>query len=201
MPLKRQYTAVIRSMEAKVEALENKLADIRSSVTAVENAVKDMPAALMAMLEKSLVRSIQVSETSVQVQKGVGVSEKSSETMREMTGVGSSSKVELPSFDGNDPAGWISRAEVYFRVHDTPPEVKVSLAQPCMDGSTTHFFNSIVDEDRSLTWEGLKDVLLERYGGNGEGDVYEQLIDLHQAISVLSNCGAMVAMADIHGGF
>ncbi|MCH92914.1 retrotransposon gag protein, partial [Trifolium medium] len=79
-----------------------------------------------------------------------------------------------------DPAGWISRAEIYFRVQETPPEIKVSLAQVCMEGSTIHFFNSIVDEDLTLTWEGLKEALLERYGGIGEGDVYEQLTALRQ---------------------
>ncbi|MCH80314.1 Ty3/gypsy retrotransposon protein, partial [Trifolium medium] len=89
-------------------------------------------------------------------------------------------KVELPSFDGDDPAGWISRAEVYFRVQGTTPEVKVSLAQLCMEGSTIHFFNSLIGEDEELTWEMLKEALMERYGGHGDGDVYEQLTDLKQ---------------------
>ncbi|MCI57590.1 retrotransposon-derived protein PEG10-like, partial [Trifolium medium] len=80
-------------------------------------------------------------------------------------------KVELPSFDGDDPAGWISRAEVYFRVQGTTPKVKVSLAQLCMEGSTIHFFNSLIGEDEELTWEMLKEALMERYGGHGEGDV------------------------------
>ncbi|MCI11662.1 hypothetical protein A2U01_0032764, partial [Trifolium medium] len=89
-------------------------------------------------------------------------------------------KVELPMFDGEDPAGWISRAEVYFRVQDTSPEVKVSLAQLCMEGPTIHFFNSLLDEGGGITWEYLKGELLERYGGHGEGDVYEQLMTLKQ---------------------
>ncbi|KAI5387146.1 hypothetical protein KIW84_073340 [Lathyrus oleraceus] len=59
-------------------------------------------------------------------------------------------KVELPSFNGEDPVGWISRAEVYFRVLDTSPEVKSAL--------------------------------LERYGGNGEGDVYEHLSSCQSCI-------------------
>ncbi|MCI73769.1 retrotransposon gag protein, partial [Trifolium medium] len=53
-------------------------------------------------------------------------------------------KVELPVFDGDDPTGWISRVEVYFRVHETTPEVKVNLAQLCMGGPTIHFFNSLL---------------------------------------------------------
>ncbi|MCH79689.1 Ty3/gypsy retrotransposon protein [Trifolium medium] len=93
-------------------------------------------------------------------------------------------KVELPMFDGEDPAGWISRAEIYFRVQGTSPEVKVSLAQLCMEGSTIHFFNSLISEDEEMTWEMLKESLLERYGGRGEGDVYEQLTELKQEGSV-----------------
>jgi hypothetical protein len=89
-------------------------------------------------------------------------------------------KVELPMFNGEDPAGWISRAEVYFRVQGTSPEVKVSLAQLCMEGATIHFFNSLIGEDEGLNWEGLKEALLGRYGGHGDGDVYEQLTDLKQ---------------------
>ncbi|CAJ2668611.1 unnamed protein product [Trifolium pratense] len=93
-------------------------------------------------------------------------------------------KVELPTFDGEDPAGWISRAEIYFRVQDTMPEVKVKLAQLCMEGSTIHFFNSLIGEDEDLTWEKLKEALLGRYGGHGEGDVYEQLTELKQTGTV-----------------
>ncbi|GAU49725.1 hypothetical protein TSUD_407960 [Trifolium subterraneum] len=90
----------------------------------------------------------------------------------------SAKKVELPSFDGDDPAGWISRAEVYFRVQGTSPEVKVELGQLCMEGHTIHFFNSLVGEDETMTWESLKETLLERYGGHG--DVYEQLTEMKQ---------------------
>ncbi|MCH81241.1 Ty3/gypsy retrotransposon protein, partial [Trifolium medium] len=49
-----------------------------------------------------------------------------------------------------------------------------------MEGSTIHFFNSLLREFEDLTWEGLKEALLERYGGHGEGDVYEQLTELKQ---------------------
>lgn len=93
-------------------------------------------------------------------------------------------KVELPSFNGEDPAGWISRAEVYFRVQGTLPELKVSLAQLCMEGATIHFFNSLVGEDEGLSWEKLKESLLARYGGHGDGDVYEQLTGLKQSGTV-----------------
>jgi hypothetical protein len=87
-------------------------------------------------------------------------------------------------FDGEDPAGWISRAEVYFPVQGTRPEVKVCLAHLCMEGATIHFFNSLINDEEELTWEQLKEALLERYGGHGDGDIYEQLTELKQRGSV-----------------
>ncbi|MCI38305.1 retrotransposon gag protein, partial [Trifolium medium] len=53
-----------------------------------------------------------------------------------------------------------------------------------MEGPTIHFFNSLIGEEENLTWERLKEALLERYGGHGEGDVYEQLKELKQEGSV-----------------
>lgn len=93
-------------------------------------------------------------------------------------------KVELPQFDGEDLAGWIVRAEIYFRVQGTHPERRVELAQLCMEGHTIHFFKALMDDDEHLTWEKLKAALLERYGGIGEGSVFEQLSALTQEAGV-----------------
>jgi hypothetical protein len=49
-----------------------------------------------------------------------------------------------------------------------------------MEGPTIHFFNSLLDEEEVPTWERVKTALLERYGGQGDGDVYEQLAGLRQ---------------------
>ncbi|MCI37548.1 retrotransposon gag protein, partial [Trifolium medium] len=49
-----------------------------------------------------------------------------------------------------------------------------------MEDSTIHVFNSLIGEEEDLTWEALKEALLERYGGHDEGDVYEQLTELKQ---------------------
>jgi len=62
-------------------------------------------------------------------------------------------KVELPLFNDEDPAGWIVRAKMYFQVHETHPHIKVKLAQLYMEGSTIHFFKSLIDENTILTWE------------------------------------------------
>lgn len=93
-------------------------------------------------------------------------------------------KAELPMFDREDPTGWIVCVEVHFQVQEMHPDVKVSLAQLCMDGSTIHFFKSLLNEHNVLTWEQLKAELLERYGGIGDGDIFEQLAAIQQEGSI-----------------
>ncbi|XP_020229533.1 uncharacterized protein LOC109810472 [Cajanus cajan] len=49
-----------------------------------------------------------------------------------------------------------------------------------MDGPTIHFFGSVVEVREELTWEKFKVELLERYGGIGDGNIFEQLTALRQ---------------------
>ena len=93
-------------------------------------------------------------------------------------------KIELPSFYGDDPVGWIVRAKIYFSVQETREAVHVSLAQLCMEGGTIHFFHSLLNKYENLSWEDLKREMLERYGGRGEGNVYDQLASLKQSGSM-----------------
>lgn len=183
----------IKQMEAKVEALESEISEVRTTLADVQNAVRENHANLLAMLEKCLGKTMFEEEGPGGSAKGTPANTpllETKESKRAHTNrIREESlaefrhavkKVELPSFTGEDPAGWISRAEIYFRVQDTTPEIKVRLAQLCMEGPTIHFFNSLIGENEDLSWENLKDELLGRYGGHGEGDVYEQLTELKQ---------------------
>ncbi|MCI08505.1 retrotransposon gag protein [Trifolium medium] len=192
MPPKRNQLAIIRSMEAKIATLEEEIMGVKTTLSAMEK----NQAALLALFERSLGKSVRTDDESVVndgspvmrregSSKGLGKSSTSQlrdDALLEFRQ--SAKKVELPMFNGEDPAGWISRAEVYFRVQESSPVVKVNLAQLCMEGPTIHFFNSLINDEEELTWERLKDALMERYGGNGEGDVYEQLTELKQRGSV-----------------
>ncbi|KAJ9543643.1 hypothetical protein OSB04_023350 [Centaurea solstitialis] len=93
-------------------------------------------------------------------------------------------KVELPMFDGDDPVGWITRAEVYFEVQGTPSNVKVKLAKLSMEGATIHWFNLLWATTENLTWERFKQALIERYGGRQSDNPFEELKDLNQTGSV-----------------
>jgi hypothetical protein len=77
------------------------------------------------MIEKGGFKSIVTEEESVQMdgsgKKAEGSSQKTDPTHSQQSHGdlwsefrNSAKKVELPMFSGEDPAGWISRADVYF---------------------------------------------------------------------------------------
>ncbi|PNX95443.1 retrotransposon-related protein [Trifolium pratense] len=89
-------------------------------------------------------------------------------------------KVELPSFDGEDPVGWIKRAETYFEVQGTTEEVKVRLAKLSMEGTTIHWFTLWKETEDELSRLKLKQALIEGYGGRQCDNPFEELKDLQQ---------------------
>jgi hypothetical protein len=179
-------------MVTRIVALEGEIAGIKATLSSMEQG----QATLIAMFEKSLGKRkedggvVVVEETpekgpgdgSKPKTEGSSANDNNDAALLEFRQA--VKKVELPMFDGGDPAGWISRAEVYFRVQGTRPEVKVCLAQLCMEGGTIHFLNSLINDEEGLTWEQLKQALLDRYGGHGDGDIYEQLTELRQTGNV-----------------
>ncbi|MCH96321.1 retrotransposon gag protein, partial [Trifolium medium] len=189
MPTHKSQSQIvlIRGMDEKVASLEAEISGMKTSMAAMERNQER----IIALFEKSLGKKITTEDERPvdDVAKTIGeasVHRNTQSSNNQLEGDAlaefrrSVKKVELPTFDGEDPAGWISRAEVYFRVQDTRSEVKVNLAQLCMEGPTIHFFNSLINENENLNWDQLKQALLERYGGHGEGDVYEQLTELRQ---------------------
>lgn len=188
-------------MEGRVASLENEISKLKASVEVLrsqsekQNTKQDTIAAnqekLMDLFTKSFGKdNPEDGESSAgKNSRGKGAkgdAEKSSFRMITLDEDAlnefrqSMKKIELPTFTGEDPAGWISRAEIYFQVQNTSEALKVSLAQICMEGGTIHFFNSLLNDYEDLTWEDLKRELMERYGGIEEGTVFEQLTSLRQ---------------------
>ena len=76
---------------------------------------------------------------------------------------GSKFLLSVGMFSSLHPISWITRAEVYFCVQRTLPELKVDLVKLCIDGDV---FKALVEEEGEVVnWEGMKQWLLKRYGG------------------------------------
>lgn len=178
-----------KKMEAKVAALESEVASIRSVIREMQLKAEENQERLIALLTKGVENADgeassgkMTKETVSGNSETLGLKKLHGDSLEEFHQ--SVKKVELPLFNGDDPTGWITRAEVYFQVQETSSEVKVNLAQLCMEGPTLHFFKSLLDENAELTWDQFKVELLERYGGIGKGDIFEQLAGLQQTTTV-----------------
>ena len=93
-------------------------------------------------------------------------------------------RIELPPFRGEDPFGWISRAEIYFAVQKVPTEQQLELTQICMEGMAWHWFKMLKEEDPQLNWERFKRAFFDRYGDHHSGNLFTQLKMLRQSGSV-----------------
>ena len=74
----------------------------------------------------------------------------------------------MPSFCGQDPVGWITRAETYFEVQNTPEEVKIKLSKLSMEGSAICWSNLLRETEDPLgkTQEGKGDQIWWKKRGN-----------------------------------
>ncbi|KAL4587886.1 hypothetical protein LXL04_000762 [Taraxacum kok-saghyz] len=89
-------------------------------------------------------------------------------------------KVKLPLFDGSDTRGWVTKADLYFKVHNTPPSQMLYLSQMCMDGSALHWFTNLLIRHPHTTWEQFRLKLLNRFSGTRFRNAHEALGSLYQ---------------------
>ncbi|WVZ18618.1 hypothetical protein V8G54_005940 [Vigna mungo] len=89
-------------------------------------------------------------------------------------------RVDLPTFEGIDPLGWISRVEKFFEIQKVTEKEKLRLAYVCMEGSASYWYRFWKEKTQALTWEGLRDALIRRFGGRDRGTEFERLAAVKQ---------------------
>lgn len=89
-------------------------------------------------------------------------------------------RVKLPPFDGNDPRGWISKAELYYKVHQTPQSHKMKLALMCMDGVALNWFTNLLLKQPGIDWGAFRNKLMVRFSGTKFRNAHEALRSLFQ---------------------
>ncbi|XP_019188336.1 PREDICTED: uncharacterized protein LOC109182641 [Ipomoea nil] len=89
-------------------------------------------------------------------------------------------RLEIPTFDGTDPVGWLVRADQYFVIQCTREDLKVPTAFISMEGPTLHWLRWLQQQHPSLTWSQFTTELLEEFGGELSGPPIEQLAALRQ---------------------
>ena len=177
----------IDALEKNMEAMRQKMEERDECVNHQMEDLKNMFASLMTKLssdptfdrDKGGVSGVSRmdEERSVQQDEKEMVEDETKQWVRR--------KVDLPNFDGNDPTGWLVRAEKFFEIHEIKPELRVEMAFVSMEGPAIHWFQCLKLRWPELTWEKLREELLNRYCGRRSGNVYEQLASLKQTGSIV----------------
>ncbi|KAL5548338.1 hypothetical protein UlMin_003569 [Ulmus minor] len=87
-------------------------------------------------------------------------------------------------FEGDNPFGWLFRAECYFAINGIAEAEKVYAASIFLEGPTLNWFQWINDQTPFLSWRAFCSALLQRFGHVQGGDPTEKLLGIRQETSV-----------------
>ncbi|KAG6397368.1 hypothetical protein SASPL_143535 [Salvia splendens] len=88
--------------------------------------------------------------------------------------------LQLPSFDGMDPIGWLARANQQFEITGTATESRVAAAVVAMEGPALYWMTWLRSRKPSLTWKEFSEALVSRFDTRFQGDAFERLDDIKQ---------------------
>lgn len=80
-----------------------------------------------------------------------------------MVSEGGLRKLELPVFSGDDPTGWLFKAEHYFTINGVPECEKVISSAVWMEGMALVWFQWVEARKPRMDWREFQDLLLERF--------------------------------------
>ncbi|CAH9085014.1 unnamed protein product [Cuscuta epithymum] len=75
----------------------------------------------------------------------------------------SASTTLLPSFDGEDPIGWLARVEQQFELNRTPPDRQIAAARVSMEGAALYWVTWLKARKPGISWEEFKQALVARF--------------------------------------
>ncbi|KAA8529666.1 hypothetical protein F0562_034234 [Nyssa sinensis] len=93
-------------------------------------------------------------------------------------------RLEFPKFNGEDPNGWLYRANQFFNYHQPHPQHRVLLASVHMEGKAITWFQELESAGGFPSWESFVRALLIRFGPSAYEDPMEALTKLRQATTV-----------------
>ncbi|KAL6313182.1 hypothetical protein AAG906_016770 [Vitis piasezkii] len=93
-------------------------------------------------------------------------------------------KLSFPKFNGDDPTGWIYKAEQYFDFKNIAPEQQVHLASFHLEGIALQWHRWLTKFRGPLTWDEFTKVVQLRFGPTDYEDPSEALTRLKQTTSV-----------------
>ena len=93
-------------------------------------------------------------------------------------------KLYFPKFTGEDPTGWIYRAEQYFEFQNISTHQRVQLASFHLEGIALQWHRWLTKFKGPLSWQDFTKALLHRFGPTEFNDPSEALTRLKQTSTV-----------------
>ncbi|KAL4303244.1 hypothetical protein GQ457_10G021490 [Hibiscus cannabinus] len=93
-------------------------------------------------------------------------------------------KIELQSFDGDNPRGWIRKCEKFFSIFAIPEQNKVEIAAMYLVGRAETWFDGYTMQKTRLTWHEFVADLCHRFLDKLQSDIIEEFNKLFQKASV-----------------
>lgn len=156
--------------------VSTEISELRSGFKDVQGEMTDIKILLTKLLQHTDAENILRSEGSEDKEdRNRQASHENSEEIRFFQ-----IRIDLPSFVGGDPFTWLSKADQYFELHDTPTYNRLKIAHMCMEGAVVHWFKWIKSKLPSMTWEDFVEELIKRYRERKAANPYEMLALLRQ---------------------
>ncbi|KAK8936447.1 hypothetical protein KSP39_PZI012366 [Platanthera zijinensis] len=102
--------------------------------------------------------------------------------------------LDVPSFSGVDPLGWIARAEQYFDLNFTPLPDRVGTAIIGLDGSALHWARWLRQSQPAISWADFKQEMVSRYDSRYTGSAIERLCSARQSADLDTYIDEFVAL-------
>ncbi|KAL4278859.1 hypothetical protein GQ457_03G027370 [Hibiscus cannabinus] len=93
-------------------------------------------------------------------------------------------KIELQSFDGDNPRGWIRKCEKFFSIFAIPEQNKLEIAAMYLVGRAETWFDGYTMQKTRLTWHEFVADICHRFSDKEQTDIIEEFNKLFQKTSV-----------------
>ncbi|KAA0051273.1 gypsy/ty3 element polyprotein [Cucumis melo var. makuwa] len=93
-------------------------------------------------------------------------------------------KLEMPVFNGEDPDGWIYRAEHYFQMHLLNEQEKLKITIVSMEGKGLCWFRWAENRKRFRSWKELKERMYNHFRNREYGTGCARFLAIKQEGSV-----------------
>ena len=105
-------------------------------------------------------------------------------------------KLEVPRFDGTDPAGWIFKISQFFEYHATPDHERLTIASFYMEGKALAWFQWMYRNGQLTSWPSFLHTLHTRFSSSTYEDPTCMLCKLTQQSSVAEYLAKFESLAN-----